>query len=239
GKEAFELMNSWGEYWGNQGFIWVKYTDFAKYCKYAAQFSLADPAKEVAATRSGAFTLRYPQLVRQSEVVFAELKPTLTPAGYILQRPLGARMQVLATQFNSGSYLYVFSLDPARNLKVHWPRDEKLDNKFVGINESALITAPQVELVIPTPQTTFQFNQAGQDQIVILSSSKPITDLNEKLALLKTAYQGDMMAALRKAFGARMAPATQITYRSDKGGFSSKATSGLIIPVLFTIDVKP
>ncbi|TAE53448.1 MAG: hypothetical protein EAZ89_07410, partial [Bacteroidetes bacterium] len=32
GKEAFELMNSWGEYWGNQGFIWVKYTDFAKYC---------------------------------------------------------------------------------------------------------------------------------------------------------------------------------------------------------------
>jgi Papain family cysteine protease/Domain of unknown function (DUF4384) len=37
---AVEIMNSWGTDWGNQGFFWVKYSDFAAYTKYA--FELID-----------------------------------------------------------------------------------------------------------------------------------------------------------------------------------------------------
>lgn len=33
-KEAFRLFNSWGKNWGDNGFIWVKYKDFGRYCKY-------------------------------------------------------------------------------------------------------------------------------------------------------------------------------------------------------------
>lgn len=33
--EAFRLFNSWGKAWGDLGFIWVKYDDFATFCKYA------------------------------------------------------------------------------------------------------------------------------------------------------------------------------------------------------------
>ncbi len=32
---AFEIMNSWGTNWGNEGFIWVKYNDFHNFVKYA------------------------------------------------------------------------------------------------------------------------------------------------------------------------------------------------------------
>jgi hypothetical protein len=37
---AVEIINSWGTDWGNQGFVWVKYSDFALYTKYA--FELID-----------------------------------------------------------------------------------------------------------------------------------------------------------------------------------------------------
>lgn len=32
---AFQIMNSWGTRWGNKGFIWVRYSDFANFVKYA------------------------------------------------------------------------------------------------------------------------------------------------------------------------------------------------------------
>lgn len=31
-KQAFELANTWGENWGNEGYVWVKYTDFIEFC---------------------------------------------------------------------------------------------------------------------------------------------------------------------------------------------------------------
>ncbi len=32
---SFRIFNSWGSKWGKNGMIWVKYNEFAKYCKYA------------------------------------------------------------------------------------------------------------------------------------------------------------------------------------------------------------
>jgi hypothetical protein len=32
---SFRIFNSWGPKWGKNGMIWIKYTEFAKYCKYA------------------------------------------------------------------------------------------------------------------------------------------------------------------------------------------------------------
>ncbi len=34
-RGAFQIMNSWGKEWGENGFIWIRYKDFATYCKYA------------------------------------------------------------------------------------------------------------------------------------------------------------------------------------------------------------
>ena len=45
GKEAFEIMNSWGTSWGNEGFFWIKYKDFAQLTFFAYQFSFQETLK--------------------------------------------------------------------------------------------------------------------------------------------------------------------------------------------------
>ncbi len=37
-ENAFEVMNSWGTDWANDGFAWVRYEDFVRYAKYGFTF---------------------------------------------------------------------------------------------------------------------------------------------------------------------------------------------------------
>jgi C1A family cysteine protease len=39
-RQAFQLMNSWGKEWGRDGFIWLKYKDFARFAKYGIVMEL-------------------------------------------------------------------------------------------------------------------------------------------------------------------------------------------------------
>jgi aminopeptidase C len=41
-KQAFQLMNSWGKEWGQDGFIWLKYKEFVRFAKYGIVLHLSE-----------------------------------------------------------------------------------------------------------------------------------------------------------------------------------------------------
>jgi Papain family cysteine protease len=240
GREAFEVMNSWGKDWGNGGFIWIKYADFARYTFYGFQFVWRNPTL---ATLEAACLLRIPAPGADGQIAFDNMRLTLKGKVYEPTSgalPRSSLMQPLVQQVTGGTYLYAFSYDPKGSIKVHWPRDQRFDEQYEGLPESAVISHEQVQVTIPGPYSALQCREPGSEHLCLLFSAKPLEDLNEALARLRQMpVSGDFLAKLYKSFGSVLLPLKDVQYRnSEVAGFDYTATSGKAIPVVIRLNIN-
>ena len=251
GKGAFEVMNSWGEAWGTKGFFWIRYEDYARHTLQAFQLSLYPPGSKKTlnpvATNpknqlSADLAVRFVKGVVDTNILFENAAFRHQQKGvYVLQGepwPLGKLFQVSASNILGGSYLYVFSIDAAQQVNVHWPRDAKLDEKFEGLNESAVISNTNVNLVIPTPKSGLKLEKIGDEYIGILVSKDPITNLNAILQQLKTNPTLPLVDRLNKALGPAVIKPELLRYAPESIQFSTADLKGKIVPILLKIPVK-
>jgi len=54
---AFELMNSWGTEWGNGGFMWIRYDDFAEFTRYGFEIFIISGSNPDAVDLSGSIEI--------------------------------------------------------------------------------------------------------------------------------------------------------------------------------------
>ncbi len=243
GKEAFEVMNSWGSDWADSGYCWIKYTDFAKYVRYGFQMLLKP---EVVGTSSpnqqlgGDFVFQY--LKDRSTLTFEPVKPQLMVGGYYtLEKKdwkVGDLFQLVAKNTQTDEYVYVFSIDSKQEAHVHFPRTSNLSLEYEGFNETPLVPISNAQIIIPTPQSALSIAQAGTDNLIVLFSKTRIDDIKSIIDQVKKAPSMMVYMELRKALGTRMVKSSDVKYEQDKMSFASTAPPDAIVPLVLTVTSK-
>lgn len=240
GLGAFEILNSWGDTWANEGYIWVKYQDFAAYCKYGFQISLNGEASPDL-IYSGNFNFRRKVgRLADGTILFKQEDPQFNGEYYEFPnrswKP-GTLFQTIVSQVNNGMYLYAFSIDPDNEIKIHWPRDEALDARFGGLHESALITVPEVELFIPGKDLALDFRKAGKDYLCLLYARQPIEDIDTRLTAIRK-RRDHPIERIYQVFGRALVPLESIHYTPNRMSFSNSMARGNIIPLVLEVSVN-
>lgn len=250
GKGAFEVMNSWGETWGNGGFCWVKYDDYARHVFYAFEMTLGDkpkinpkvPVEAADKTLFGTALIRFPKEIVGTNIQFEDAPFLFKNGLYELSGeetawPVGKLFQLVVSDVEAGSYLYAFSFDAKGAIKVHWPRDGQLDAKFEGLNESAVITNSKVKVIVPEELSALRLEEPGTEHICLLFSREPLRDFNTLLQQIQSGT-GAFPDRLKKALGTRVVPAAQVKYSGTSVAFDTYSVKGLVVPVMLKIPVR-
>ena len=230
-RGAFEVMNSWGNKWGNNGFIWIKYRDFAKYCKYA--FLLELPKKTTLQNQyTGQFHLRkFQALMANGQALFSDEKVQLTNGIYRLQNKAFSTQtifQLSARQLSEQTYLYAFGLESNGTIKTYWPTE----------SASPLIEVSEKEIYIPSADAGLQFKKSGKEWIILLYATKAIPDITQRKIALGKAKGKSMLEKLQSVFGAAFVPPQLINYHPKEMKFAVNLSQGYIIPVIIEVVVE-
>ncbi len=239
GKEEFEILNSWGEEWGDSGYFYVKYSDYGKYCKYGFQMYLRpDKVSPSDKEMGGNFVFQY--LKDKATLKFEQVVPKHLALGYYTldkhDWKVGDLFQLVAKNSKADEYVYVFSVDAKSEAHIHFPRSSSLSSEYEGFNETPLVPISNAEIIIPTPESALSIANPGTDYLVVLFSKKKIDNIGEIISTAKKASKGLLPFELRRAIGSRLVRSSEVKYDPNKMSFTSSAAPDAVVPMILSVD---
>ena len=242
GRKAFEIMNSWGDGWANQGFVWVRYEDFARYCKYAYELVLENVNHDSDILEGSVQVLKPVLKYAADGEITAEFSPlsfSRRENCFVLaqdQTSLPLEFQVVAEGLRTGSHLYVISFDGALKPTIHWPRNENLNGQFAGEHESPLITSADTKIILPGKYNVFSLSTAGTEYLYIINSRSPITNLPERLRRIRS-IKGQFPDRIKNIFDINPT-VDQTAYEMNRINFYARGNKRELISILFEFDLQ-
>lgn len=164
---------------------------------------------------------------------------------YVCQRKnwkTGTRFQLVVKNSMTTQYIYVFSVDAKEKVEIHFPKRERLNPKFKGINESPLVVAKDVEMLIPGLKNgqhqVLNLAEAGTDHLCVLFSTEKIPNrFLKELSQRMRGHQADFIIHLQHLLGDKLIPAVDINYWREDIGFEVNTRSkGVIVPLILEVE---
>ncbi len=221
---AFEVINSWGTGWGNDGFIWISYETFNRLAHGAFEIVPPSPAIVDLGAR-----LEFVHI--GGDTMAADAWGT-HPGAFRLSEswPSGARFRVELTNLEN-SHVHVVGGDLTGRYVPIFPRDGIAGH--AGANDTLLLPGPTEEYFTRLDDTV------GTDFYVALVSKEPldVTDLAARMARAR----GDVFARLQQVLGNDLITPDDIERLAPTesgSGIAVQAVSGdqVVLPIIVAID---
>jgi hypothetical protein len=239
-NRRFEILNSWGPAFGDNGFVYVSYEDYGRRCDYAYSISLP-PAPAAASSLQGGFFLnRLAGFSPGGDYVFEKLSGRWNGRYYELG-PGVVRLRdyfkVMAANLQADTYLYIFSLKPDGSSELLFPTASSSSGRLV--QDAAVIASGDNYVEIPAdPSGAFLADLPGVDHLVCLFSRQRLDDIDALVRQVETG-RGEVYDRLQTALGNRSVPAADIRYEGAAMRFSSTTRSaGFVVPMVLKVSVN-
>ncbi|MBL1213639.1 MAG: cysteine protease [Ignavibacteriae bacterium] len=216
---AFEIMNSWGTDWGNNGFTWMRYSDFEYFVLFA--FELIDESKPEPTV---------PDL--SGKLSFIE------SSGYPMESTFNGKYFETDEPYYSGTlfelrvsnsepaYVYAFSYDLSNSVYKIFP----FHNKMV-----AYLPYRQNNVAIPDEESYNMLDATTGTTFYCFLYSKEELKIDEIMDAVKSS-NGNFWQRLTNSIGHKFVDQNFITYKDGNNiEFSAFSNGKSVVPVILEI----
>ena len=215
---AFEVMNSRGTEWGNEGFIWIPYNDFINYTRQAFSLYMI-PAKNSVSELSGGVQL---EMVSGSGNMDLEaIKPGYYKIKY--SYPSGTQFKIKVLNHSTG-FLYVFASDLTQEIFELFPPD---------LTSAAF--SREASFYVPDEDTPIEIDETiGTDYLCVLFSKEDL-DISNIYSQIQAA-SGSFQEKINTVLKDKLVPADQINFKFSEADFLVRETDKTVVALIIEHD---
>ena len=212
---AFEVINSWGTSWANQGFCWIRYSDFCKYTNYAMQMIVSKSQPVVNTVKSNSLSGSLKIQLSTGE----EMRGILNSGVYKISGEYisGTRYRIYISN-NQPAYVYVIGSDLHNNVSKLFPPNDRVSPAL--LYKSNNIAIPDEKWFIEMDNTI------GKDYLCVLYSSEEL-DINSVISKIRYS-SGSFYDKLKTALGDKLVPNSDIVFSTSGISFSAQSDKKVV-----------